>query len=110
MRATIRAAQACRDREIKAGAPTVEADQAGGRKAVERENPMLLQEAQTIARRAIRPSDLCSVPMAASRTGLNVYTVWKWIRQGRIQAYGRPRCLRVNVMDLLPEYTPGQGD
>ena len=26
--------------------------------------------------------------------------------EGKIQAYGRPGCLRVSVSDLLPEYEP----
>jgi hypothetical protein len=37
---------------------------------------------------------------------MNPYTIWKWIRDGQIKAYGRPGCLRVCVADLLPEVQP----
>jgi hypothetical protein len=64
------------------------------------------KQAESTLRRTIRPSDLCSIPEAAARTRLNPFTIWRWIREGHIQAYGRPGCLRVSVADLLPEFEP----
>jgi hypothetical protein len=70
---------------------------------------MELKQAQNALRRAVRPSDLCPVTEAAVRARINPYTIWKWIRQGRIKAYGSHGCLRVCVADLLPEYSPKGG-
>jgi hypothetical protein len=56
--------------------------------------------------RRVRPTDLCPVAEASMRARLNPFTVWKWTREGRIQAYGRPGSLRVSVGDLLPEHHP----
>jgi hypothetical protein len=67
---------------------------------------MELDQVATTLRRAIRPADLCPVAEAAVRAHLNAFTVWRWIREGRIKAYGRPGCLRVSLADLLPEYDP----
>jgi hypothetical protein len=70
------------------------------------ETIMGMKEAGIPLRRANRPSDLCSISEAALRTRLNPFTIWRWIREGKISAYGRPGCLRVSVADLLPEYDP----
>jgi hypothetical protein len=67
---------------------------------------MDMKEARTTLRSSIRPSELCSVQEAAVRARINVFTIWRWIRERRIRAYGRPGCLRVCVADLLPEYNP----
>ena len=70
---------------------------------------MELKQAENTLRRAVRPSDLCPVTEAAVRTRISPFTIWKWIREGRIKAYGRHKCLRVSVADLLPEYSPKDG-
>jgi hypothetical protein len=70
---------------------------------------MDLKQAEITLRRSARPLDLCSVSEAAARARLNPFTVWKWIREGHIKAYGRPGSLRVSVADLLPEFQP-KGD
>ncbi len=67
---------------------------------------MYLSEAEATMRRTTRPSDLCSVPEAATRARMNPFTIWKLIRQGKLRAYGTPGRLRVCVADLLPEYEP----
>jgi hypothetical protein len=50
------------------------------------------------------------VTEAAARTRLNPFTIWRWIREGSIKAYGRPGCLRVSIADLLPEFDPKRSD
>jgi hypothetical protein len=67
---------------------------------------MELTQAEMILRKTVRPADLVPVQEAAARAGLNPFTVWKLIRQGKVRACGRPGALRVSVGDLLPEYTP----
>jgi hypothetical protein len=40
---------------------------------------------------------------------MNEFTVWKLIRQGKLQAYGRRGALRVSVDELLAPYEPKAG-
>jgi hypothetical protein len=47
------------------------------------------------------PSDLASVPTASRITGFRERTIWKWIRTGKVKAWGRPRCYRVSISELL---------
>ena len=49
------------------------------------------------------------VSQAAKRMGASRNVLYKWIREGRIRAYGSHRCLRVSMADLLPEYRPKDG-
>ena len=47
------------------------------------------------------PNDLASVPAASMITGYQDRTIWKWIRTGKVKAWGRRRCYRVSVSELL---------
>ncbi|MEO8595520.1 MAG: helix-turn-helix domain-containing protein [Candidatus Solibacter sp.] len=67
---------------------------------------MDLQRSAGALGQGLRPSDLYSVAEAALRARVNPFTIWKWIRQGRIKAYGSAGCLRVSLADLLPTYKP----
>jgi hypothetical protein len=67
-----------------------------------------MKDGNATLRRATRPSELCSISEAALRARLNPFTIWRWIREGKIPAYGRPGYLRVSVADLLPDYDPSK--
>lgn len=45
---------------------------------------------------------LVSVSDASMLTGINVETIRRWLRQGRITCYGTRRCYRVHLAELLP--------
>jgi hypothetical protein len=47
------------------------------------------------------PSDLVTVPAASRITGIRKRTIWKWITQGKVRAWGRRRCYRVSISELL---------
>ena len=47
------------------------------------------------------PSDLTTVPVASRITGIRERTIWKWITQGKVKAWGRRRCYRVSVSEVL---------
>jgi hypothetical protein len=55
---------------------------------------------------ASRPIDLYSVTEAALMTKTNPFTIWKWIREGRITAYGFKGGLKVSLAEILPRYDP----
>jgi hypothetical protein len=59
------------------------------------------------ADKALAPlGEWLDIPTAAAIAKMPVRTLRKWIRQGRVQAYGRPRMVRVRMSDVLPAYTP----
>jgi hypothetical protein len=70
---------------------------------------MDVKQAASTLRNVVRPYDLCSVREAALRARMNEFTVWKLIRQGKLQAYGRRGALRVSVDELLAPYEPKAG-
>jgi hypothetical protein len=47
------------------------------------------------------PSDVVSIPTASKITGIRERTIWMWIRNGKVKAWGRRRCYRVSISDLL---------
>lgn len=51
---------------------------------------------------------LTSVRRAASVTGLHPHTIYRWIRAGRIRAWGVQNSYRVDPAELLPPVQPGQ--
>jgi hypothetical protein len=53
-----------------------------------------------------RPTDLFPVSEAALMTRTNQFTIWKWIREGRIKAYGFKGGLKVSLSEILPVYDP----
>lgn len=53
-----------------------------------------------------RPFDLFPVTEAAAMTKTNPFTIWKWIREGRITAYGYKGGLKVSLAEILPRYDP----
>ena len=68
-----------------------------------------LREAQTALkkRRPVpHPHELVRISDAAALAGLNCQTVRRWVRQGRIQAWGFRGSRRVRLDDLLPANTP----
>lgn len=65
----------------------------------------LRQAIRTVRR--IKPArtnlmDLWPVRDAAAAARIHEDTIRRWIREGRIPAYGRPGTYRVNLKDLLP--------
>jgi len=46
--------------------------------------------------------DLMRIRTAAHFSQIHPDTIRRWIREGRIPAYGRPGTYRVNLKDLLP--------
>jgi hypothetical protein len=52
------------------------------------------------------PSDLASVPAASKITGIRDRTIWRWVRAGKVKAWGPRRCYRVSISELL---TPVRG-
>lgn len=64
-----------------------------------------LRQARTV--RQIKPArtsrlDLLPVRDAALAARMHPDTIRRWIREGRLPAYGRPGTYRVNMSDLLP--------
>ena len=55
---------------------------------------------------AVLPIDLFPVSEAALMTKTNPFTIWKWIREGRIAAYGYKGGLKVSLAEILPRYDP----
>jgi excisionase family DNA binding protein len=51
------------------------------------------------------PPELCSVRTAACALGLSSRTIWRWIRQGKLRAWGRRGAIRVLLAEVLPAYT-----
>ncbi|MCA2968010.1 MAG: helix-turn-helix domain-containing protein [Acidobacteriaceae bacterium] len=51
------------------------------------------------------PHELLRISDAAALAGLHSQTVRKWVREGRIQAWGWRGSRRVKLSDLLPEST-----
>ena len=49
------------------------------------------------------PSELAKISEAAYMCDLNAQSIRRWIREGRIKAYGWKGSLRVRLSDLLPE-------
>jgi transposase len=49
------------------------------------------------------PYELMKIREAAEMADLNPQSIRRWIREGRIKAYGWKGSLRVRVTDLLPE-------
>jgi len=47
------------------------------------------------------PDDIVGVPEAARLTGISQRTIWKWIKNGKIRAWGRLRCYRVSISEVL---------
>ena len=50
-----------------------------------------------------QPHELAKIAEAAYFCGLNAQTIRRWIREGRIKAYGWKGSLRVRLSDLSPE-------
>ena len=50
------------------------------------------------------PGAFLKVSVAAAVVGLNPATIRKWIRQGRVRAFGYRGCLHVDPRDLLPPF------
>jgi excisionase family DNA binding protein len=56
------------------------------------------------------PRDLYPVAEAARVAGCHPRTIYRAIRRGDVRAYGRPRCWRVSLAEVLrPQPVPGQG-
>ena len=67
----------------------------------------LNEQKQVIDRLARKPAptslfDLLSVREAAYASRIHQDTIRRWIREGRLRAYGRRGTYRVNLKDLLP--------
>ncbi len=54
-------------------------------------------------RHSPHPSELVKISEAAYTCDLNAQSIRRWIREGRIKAYGWKGSLRVRLSDLLPE-------
>ena len=54
-------------------------------------------------RTAPHPHELVKIAEAAYICDLNAQTIRRWIREGRIKAYGWKGSLRVRLEELLPE-------
>ena len=48
-------------------------------------------------------AELVSIREARALTGISRTTIRRWARQGKIRRWGRPRCYRVYLAELLPE-------
>jgi excisionase family DNA binding protein len=60
--------------------------------------------------KTVRLSDsFHSVATAATLLRLNPASIYKWIRNGEIPAFGRRGCYRVRIEDLLPPVVPAKG-
>lgn len=49
---------------------------------------------------------LVSISAAAVLTGIDSRVIYRWIRAGRVPAWGFRGAMRVNIDDLLPKYEP----
>ncbi len=47
------------------------------------------------------PRDLVSITDAAQASGLNVRTIWRKIREGKLRAFGTRKCYRISLGELL---------
>lgn len=47
------------------------------------------------------PSDLVSVKEARQITGITERTIWKKIRERKLNAWGPRRCYRISISELL---------
>jgi excisionase family DNA binding protein len=47
-----------------------------------------------------------SVKDVADYLNLSEWTIWRWIRTGRVPAFGSRGCIRVRPRDVLPVYRP----
>jgi hypothetical protein len=56
------------------------------------------------------PLDPYPIAEAAALATMNPFTVWRWIRAGRVAAYGVRGSRRFSLSAILPEYEPPGGD
>jgi excisionase family DNA binding protein len=50
--------------------------------------------------------DFMTIGATAELARLSEQTIRRWIREGRIKAYGHRGCLRVRMRDLMPAFDP----
>lgn len=59
-----------------------------------------------IAQPELMKRGFVTVTEAALAAQVHPNTIWQWIREGKVPAYGRHGCTRVLLCEVMPKYVP----